>query len=227
MRSVSRQILVLPSPFLGSHPYRPLATALTRLGHAAEVARCPDGATAEALIAAWTAQAGPSTLLVPHSNAGYLAPLVGREAGDIPILFMDAALPPASGRFRLAPDALRRFLAEMVDDDGRLPRWTDWWSPDELADVLPGGWREYVATHAPRVPLSYLDSEVAAPPGWSEGKCAYLAFGRTYADELDFALRCGWPTEVLLGEHLHCTVEADDTAAAVTRLAQRLPTPSN
>ena len=57
------------------------------------------------------------------------------------------------------------------------------------------------------------------PTGWQDGRCAYLAFGSTYADELDLAVRHGWPHRRLDDAgHLHLLVEADETAAAVAAL---------
>ena len=62
----------------------------------------------------------------------------------------------------------------------------------------------------PEVPLSYVDGEVPVPTGWQAGRCAYLAFGSTYAEELELAARHGWPHRRLAGAgHLHLLVEPD------------------
>ena len=73
------------------------------------------------------------------------------------------------------------------------------------------------------MPLSYLDGEVPVPDGWADGRCAYLAFGSTYAEELELARRHGWPHHRLdEAGHLHLLIEPEETAAAIADLASRL-----
>ena len=81
-------------------------------------------------------------------------------------------------------------------------------------------WFERIDAAAPRVPLSYVDTEVVLPPGWPHGSCAYLAFGDTYAEELGRAERAGWPTRRLGGGHLHWLAEPEETAAALMDLVR-------
>ena len=213
-------LLVLPSPFLGPEPYRPVVAALSSRGYAASVAPSPGSPVAGDLLAAWSALAAEldDVVLLPHSNAGYVAPAVSAAAGA-PVVFVDAALPAAPGATRLAPPAFRSHLATLAGPDGRLPRWTRWWPREDLAAVLPDALFDRVDAVLPEVPLSYVDGEVPVPTGWQAGRCAYLAFGSTYAEELELAVRHGWPHRRLAGAgHLHLLVEPDGTAAAVADL---------
>lgn len=216
--------LVLPSPFLGSAAYAPLVDALQTGGDDAAVATYAEPPVADALVAAWSHAAGAleAVVLVPHSNAGYLAPLVSDRCGGLPIVFMDAALPVSAGPSALAPPELSARLAELVAGDGLLPRWTRWWTREDVAATLPDPWFDRVDAVVPEVPLAYVDGEVPVPDGWADGRCAYLAFGSTYADELALAARHGWPHHRLEGAgHLHLLLEPDETAAAVVELASR------
>ena len=216
------RVLVLPSPLLGPVGYQPLAEALRGRGHAATVAECPVPGRPERLVEHWTRAADGVDLLVAHSNAGYLAPAVGARAGGLTVLFADAALPPAQGPTRLAPAELLPTLEELADDGGRLPPWTRWWPVEEMARLLPAPWFGRVDAAAPRLDLDYFLTEVTPPQEWSTSGCGYLAFGTTYAAELEFARDAGWPTAELPGHHLWLLARPDDVAAALDDLADRL-----
>jgi hypothetical protein len=161
-------------------------------------------------------------LVLTHSNGGRYAALA---APGIPVVHIDAALPPASGdEVPMAPRGMLEHLTAMSDDDGVLPPWSRWWPEEEFAQVLPDPRaRADLREHERRMPLSYFRSRLGAPPGWAEQPQAYLAFGDTYAEETDFARAHGWPTTVLDGAlHLHHMVDPDAVAAAVFDLAATL-----
>ncbi len=212
------RLLVLPSPLLGPASYQPLAEALTRRGHQASVAGCREPIRPQELVAAWVADASGAEALIAHSNAGYLAGTVAALSGAGAVLYVDAALPPLHGPTRLAPPGLLATLAGLADGDGRLPPWTRWWPEDETRELLPGTWFDRVDASAPRVGLAYFESEVSPPPGWSEAPAAYLAFGTTYASELELARTAGWSVAQLSGHHLWHLAHPDDVASAVDEL---------
>lgn len=62
-----------------------------------------------------------------------------------------------------------------------------------------------------------------AVPGerWDDLRCAYLAFGDTYADEVGVARSAGWPVEVLPGQHLEMLHHPQRVAQRVVALAGR------
>jgi hypothetical protein len=214
--------LVLPSPFLPGLAYEPWVAALRDVGLDAVLATVPQPPSATELVSLWSGLARRDTLLVPHSNAGYLAPLVSAAVDDAPIVFVDGALPAPAHTTRLAPARFRDFLAALADDDGLLPPWTRWWPRPEYSAVMSDEWFERIDADAPRVPLSYVDTDVALPAGWEDGSRAFLAFGDAYADELDRAERAGWPTRRLDGAHLHWLASPDEAAAALMDLVRGL-----
>ena len=211
--------VVLPSPLLPPTAYEPLLLALDDRGYAAELADASRPVSGSALVERWRQLTAAADLLVAHSNAGYLAPLV-RPQPTTPVVFVDAALPPASGVTRLAPNRFRAQLAILADADGLLPAWTRWWPREAVAEVVPAELVDRIDGDCPRVALGYLDSEVAAPDSWASGPNAYLAFGGTYADELAFATESGWPTSTLMGTHLHFLWDPPGVAEAVDHLAR-------
>ena len=212
---------MLPSPLLGPVAYEPLAAALRERGHPV-VADCPEPIEPQRLITLWSRTAERADVLVAHSNAGYLAPVVSASVGGPPVLFMDAALPPAEGTTRLAPPDFLETLRGLAGSDGRLPPWTRWWPADQMAEVLPGAWFGRVDSAAPRLPLTYFETEILTPEDWATRPCAYLAFGTTYAGEVAFARDRGWPVVELIGHHLWHLQRADEVVEVLERLLIRL-----
>ena len=218
-------VVILPSPLLPGAAYLGLVTALEALGTRVSLADASlaDVENGHDLVARWAAQVRPGTWLLAHSNAGYLAPAVRHAAGGHqPIVFMDAALPPASGPAMLAPRDFREFLAEIADPSGTLPPWTRWWPRADLEEVIPPERFDELDEQCPRMPLSYFDSPVAVPSGWLSKGNAYLAFGDTYAAEIAIADREGWPLHRLIGGHLHLLHDPQGVAATASALAERL-----
>lgn len=215
-------LLVLPSPLLPERAYEPLVGALRRRGADAAIAPAglADGEDAGSLVRRWSDLAGPRTVLVPHSNAGYLAPSVRARAAAVPIVFVDAALPPAAGNTTLVPPGMRSFLADLADEHGVLPPWTRWWPRADLDAVLPADRFADLDGACPQLPLGYFDFRLAVPADWASGPNAYLAFGDTYAIERELAAATGWPHATLRGRHLHFLHEPEAVAEELLALAR-------
>ena len=228
MPRVSADVLVLPSPLLGPAAYGPLATALGSRGAPAAVAELPDGVlTPGAVLEGFVDQlvSSGATLVVAHSNAGYLVPAL-RAARPVPaVVFVDAALPLATADDRtvLAPPQFGEFVAGLPQEDGVLPPWPLWWEAADVGPLFPSqDWLARVTDQAPRLPPSWFTTPVDVPVGWESLPSAYLGFGATYDEELTFARAAGWPVHVLEGHHLHLLSCPDPTARAVLALRGRL-----
>jgi hypothetical protein len=162
-----------------------------------------------------------SIVLIGHSNAGPLLPVIGRSVRQ-PIaayLFVDARL-PHGGKSRLealdggdpAVAAERRVALAT----GRpYPPWTD----EDLADVIPDPERRrmLLAELHPRGP-EYWTERLPQVPGWPNAPCAYLLLSSAYRSEAEDALRAGWPTRELRAGHFHQLVDPPAVADAVLGL---------
>lgn len=199
--------VLVPSPLLGPESWQPVARALRDAGEQAEVVPVED------LIG------GPDVVVVPHSNAGYYAASIPARA----TVYVDAALPLEDGPdVALAPPDFYAFLTGLVDPDGLLPPWTQWWDED-LGDLFPDQeTRARVEAGQPRLPLTYFERRIPVTLGWSSRPSGYLAFGTTYAEEVAFARAAGWPVTEIDGAHLHQLVDPDGVAAAIVALADRV-----
>ncbi len=224
-------VLLLPSPLLPRLTHVPFLDALREVLESrgrvcsVDVADFPYPPTeAAAVLDAFRRRvdrAAPD-LVLTHSNGGRYAALA---APGVPVVHVDASLPAESGEpAPMAPAAVLDHLAETADEDGRLPPWSRWWPEEAVVEVLPDeAARRGLREHEQPVPLAYLRSRLGAPAGWTDGPQAYLAFGDTYADELDLARRHGWPVRRLEGAgHLHHLVAPHLVAEAVTGLADAI-----
>jgi hypothetical protein len=226
------QVVLLASPLLGPAVWRCCASALGDLGWDVLVApgpgRAPRGPRDVLEHLRSVLPVGPPLALVAHSNAGLHLPVVCAERRVLATVFVDAALPAASGATPLAPAAMHDFLRSLAGADGLLPPWTEWWSREQLAGLFPDdASRSTVAAEQQRLPLSYFTATLEAPAGWIDRPAAYLSFGDTYQAERDSAGRWGWRVQTLPGGHLHQLVDPRGVAAAVdVLLRQQLDVPS-
>ena len=213
-------------PLLGASVWAPVADCLRRRGWSVTVAAAPDApGSAQEVLDAFLASlpADGALLLVPHSNAGLYVPALSRRRSVVGTVFVDAALPPDHGETALAPTALYEFLQGLADEAGMLPPWTQWWDDADVAALFPDARvRADVEREQPRIALSYFDTRVAVHPGWRDLPAAYVAFGDTYADEILWAQRSGWPVTTLAGFHLHMLVEPLSVATAIADMLAEL-----
>ena len=144
-------------------------------------------------------------LTVERSVAGYL--------------FVDAGLPAEYGRVPLTPPAFLDLLTTKAGDDGFLPLWTNWWDGADTDALFPDAEvRARVESEQRALPLSYFRGSLPVPAGWDTRPGAYIAFGDTYAEDRQEAVRRGWPVTTLPGHHLHMLVEPRQVAAEIATL---------
>ncbi|MFI7574481.1 hypothetical protein [Micromonospora sp. NPDC049497] len=219
--------VLLTSPFLGPSVWEPAASVLVARGHDVVVPSLPPlplHSPDEVLCAlrdCLPEQGEP--VLVPHSNAGLYVPALVAARPVRAAVFLDAVLPPASGRIPVAPERLRATLRSRVGADGLLPYWSEWWSDSDVAALFPDPQtRRRVEADQRRVPWDYLTADVVVPPGWDSVPTGYVAFGTTYADELQRAADRGWPVRCLDGRHLHMTCDPEVVASTLIEVATEL-----
>lgn len=223
--------VLVHSPSVGPATWAPVAAALERRGHAAVV---PDltGVTAGGgpfwpRVVEAVRAAAPETplVLVAHSNAGLFLPVVkeGLGARVVACVFADAHLPPASGLVRAGQEAFLPFLRELAGPDGVLPRWTDWWSEEDVAPMFPAdpAVRERVVAEQPRLPLGFYTEPIPVPAGWDAVRCSFLWYGPPYDTVAEEARRRGWPVLRTPGRHLHQIVDPEGVTDALRKLSRK------
>lgn len=221
--------VLVHSPSVGPSTWTPVAEVLERRGHAAVVPDLTGVATGEApywpraVEAVRAADPGTPIVLVAHSNAGLFMPVIKEGLGDrvVACVFADAHLPPREGLVRIAEEEFLPFLHDLADDDGVLPRWTDWWNEEDVAAMLPDpAVRAKVVVEQPRLPLGYYTQLLPVPAGWDEVRCSCLWYGPPYDQFAEEARQRGWPVTRVPGAHLHQVVDPEAVAGALLDLSR-------
>jgi len=226
--------VLVHSLLLGPRSWAPVAAALADRGAEAVVPSLVDvtdvdsppfwPAVADRVGAAiGRLPAGRPVVVVAHSNAGPLVPVIV-SASPRPVagcVFVDARLPARAGSTPTATPERLEFLRGRVTA-GRLPPWTDWWPEPEVAALFPDpAIRAAVSAEQPRLPLSYYEQRIPAPAGWDDRPCGYLLFGPSYAAMAREAGERGWAVNEIRGEHLHQLVDPVAVAARLIAMTRR------
>lgn len=182
-------------------------------------------------------KAGQPLVLVAHSNAGAFVPVVRNglarpgkrlaRPGKLlawPVacsVFADATIPSAHGATPNVDEEFLQFLRGLAGPDGRLPRWSDWWAPADIAPLFPDDrTRELVTREQPRLPLAYFTEAVPVPGGWDDHPRVYLRFSPAYQAQAQRAAERGWTVRSLPGEHLHQLADPDGVARSLLEIAR-------
>lgn len=227
--------LLVHSPFLGPSSLRPLADALAAHGHPAVLLDLRPSVVAppvhQRLIGAFDDAIGDAQLAGPvvlagHSGAGPLLPAFADALDDLEIavsalVFVDAGLPTPGRTWReTVPAELYQRMRELAHE-GQLPRWPQWWSPEELAAVVPDeDLRAEILDEAPEVPLAFL-KEPRPGVEWS-GPAGYVALSEAYTADADAAAELGWPVRKLALDHLAPATRPEPVAVAVLEVLAQL-----
>jgi hypothetical protein len=225
--SVRPDLVLVTGPMVGASSWGPTADRLRASGWRVHV---PDILATSDALPPWrelsvhyarlvSLEAAP--ILVGHSLATVV---VADLAGRIPacgLIMVDGEVPPASGPVAPGSDSFREYVAGLADDDGRLPRWSDWRREhsrrsligiDELAqdtDAFATFERDQ-----PRVSLTWFDDRIDLAP-WTHIASGFIQTSDIFEHAADEARRRGWPVVQIKGTHLHPTLRPEETAAAI------------
>jgi len=195
------------------------------------VARVPDLRCAVDPPAGWWDRAADASaamagyepaVVVGHSGAGVLLPMIAaRLAGVRSVVFVDAVVPARTGATGTS-EQLRSFLDDLPVQDGLLPRWSQWWSKDTVAKLLPDpAQRELLEAEQPRLARSFYDLAVPVPQVWPDERVGYLQLSPAYEQAGREAAERGWLVERLDGHHLQLVTRPVEVAERIVHLAGR------
>jgi hypothetical protein len=216
--------LLVHPPLLGPAVWAPAAAVLTAAGHRVTVPdlrpACdpPPGWPERAAAAATDGVTGP-VVIAGHSGAGVLLPLVADRVDAAAVVFVDALVPAPAGP--TAPsDRFRAFLDALPLTDGRLPRWSDWWPPEVMAEAVPDpDLRARIEADQPRLARACYAEPVPVPPSWPPARVGYLRLSPAYTADAEQAAARGWPVETRPGTHLDLVTHPAEVVDAILTLA--------
>src|SRR5919198_1454877 len=207
--------VLVHSPLVGPTSWLPVAEEFARRGREVVVpsllgvaeAPEPKWRHVPEVVRAATAETGAPVVLVGHSGAGLLLPVIADalEVEVAGLVFVDSRLPPPAGRSPLgAPEFMDQLRA--MATGGLLPAWSRWFGLDTMRELVPDErLRADLEADMPRLPLSYFEAAVPLPDGWTSVRpCAYLLLSATpYGQSAAEARAHGWPvTEIHGVQHL-------------------------
>jgi hypothetical protein len=213
-----REIVLVHSPLVGPSSLAPTAEALQRRGCVVYTpcivgSDTPWREAPAAVRAALPVLSGP--VLVGHSAAGLLLPSLAAALNAWGIVFLDAHIPPDVGPTPPTDAAFRPFIEGLPVEQGRVPKWSQWWGPHWLDNLIPDEpAREAFEADLPRLRPEWWDDAVETPP-WDTLRCGYVQTSAVYAGPAAEARARGWPSRVLTGTHLHPFLQPDETALAI------------
>ncbi|MET8365312.1 alpha/beta hydrolase [Micromonospora sp. NPDC005194] len=171
---------------------------------------------------------GQPIVLVAHSNAGLLVPVIVQAVRRpvVGCLFVDARLPPRAGSTPAASPERLAYLRTKVTR-GRLPQWTTWWDEEDVGTLFPDPQTRWaVSAEQPRLPISYYEQHIPVPAGWDHRPCGYLLFGPPYDRMAQESRKRGWDVAEEPGGHLHQLVDPDTVTARIAAMTETWGSPA-
>jgi hypothetical protein len=216
------RFLLVHSPLVGPSTWRFVADVLASLGHEADVPDLRDAAQSadprQFVVAAQSALAPSTEIIAGHSGAGFFLPSIAAPHRGHTLVFVDAKIPPRSGRATPNADFIDRLRSMAVN--GMLPRWSRWWSEEVMTQLLPDPQRRLeIEADLPDVPLAFYETAITIPDNWFTARAGFLLLSESYREDAQEAATAGWPTVELVGGHLDLVNYPDSIARGLVALA--------
>ena len=180
---------------MGPTTTRALASALAGHGWTTVAPDLRDSLSSPLTYAAAATRAAANVdVLVGHSGAGAMLPVIAHDVDATLTVFVDAIVPEATTTFT-ASDRLVALLDQLPIVDGRLPPWHEWWPAEILTRLVPDRrLREALTAENPRLSRAFYDEPVPLPELWWKRRAGFLQLSPAYDDDRARAEQWGWPT---------------------------------
>ncbi|TPW13727.1 MAG: hypothetical protein FD127_1850 [Acidimicrobiaceae bacterium] len=226
-QNLSINVLMIHSPLVGPMTLHRLGARLHELGFEVVVPDLRGALTGprpqwRAILDLAIAAASSVDVIVAHSGAGVLMPLLAEQLSPEVVAFVDAVV-PGDGLTYQASDPFIEFVDSLSHDGPLLPPWHEWWGDDVTARLIPDGdLRDQIAADTPRVPRSFYDDPVPLPSSWmTRHGCCFLQLSPAYDDDRARAEAYEWPTARMAGQHLDVAVKPFAVGESLMSLIER------
>jgi len=218
--------VLIHAPLAGPGTWSLVADELRSRGHDVIVPSLPDAAEAGAPY--WPRYAAAvgrsveelpaerSLMLVAHSGAGLMLPLVRQTTGR-PVeayVFVDAMV-PEDGMLPAEEGYFRRIAV-----DGFIPPFSE--AVLRAVGIDDESIRGRLLSELRPLPLGVYEEPIPVFEGWPDAPCGYIRFTRTlrtaYERFVQRARRQGWAYREVDGNHFHMLVDSKVVAAALLEL---------
>ena len=190
---------MIHSPLVGPLTLGPLGAELRKLGFEVVL---PDLREAlmgprpqwRAIVDLAMAAADSVDVIVAHSGAGVLMPLLAEQLRPDVVAFVDAVVPGDALAYQ-ASELFIGFVDSLSQDGSLLPPWHEWWGDDVMSRLIPDG-----------------DQRRG---------CCFLRLSPAYDDDRARAETYEWPTARMAGQHLDVAVKPVAVCESLMRLIER------
>lgn len=222
--------VLLHSPLVGPFSWALVADALRERGHPAVVPSVRSleqtgppywERHVEAITQSVDAEQPSEVILVGHSGAGRLLPVLGERLAMrvAAYVFVDSDIPTKTeSRLDAMPDEIAQQFRDAAEN-GLLPPWPEEVFKHEIRDDDVR--RRLVAELSP-LPLAVYEEPIPLPPTWPDAACAYIRLSDKYPAAETHAESEGWPIHRFDGDHFFILVEPNSVAAALIQIASEL-----
>jgi hypothetical protein len=223
------KMLMIHSPLVGPLTLAPLAAELRDRGFDVAVPDLRSALTQtrpvwRAIIdlALVAAEENAVDVIVGHSGAGVLLPLLAERLDPAVVVYVDAVVPGSGAIYEPTREFLD-FIDSLPRNDELLPPWHSWWGEETMIRLIPDQeLRAHVITETPSVPRSLYDDPVPLPSGWAtRAGCCYLQISPAYQNDLARSRTYGWPIAHINGQHLDVTAKPNEVAPPLIDLIDR------
>ena len=226
-QTLSISVLMIHSPLVGPLTLGPLGAELCELGFEVVLPDLREGLMGprpqwRAILDLAIAAAESVDVIVAHSGAGVLMPLLAEQLSPDVVAFVDAVVPGDALTYQ-ASEPFLEFVDSLSHDGPLLPPWHEWWGDDAMARLIPDGdLRRRIAADTPRMPRSFYDDPVPLPTGWmTRHGCCFLQLSPAYDDDRVRAETYEWPTARMTGQHLDVAVKPVAVGERLMNLIER------
>ena len=148
--------------------------------------------------------------LVMHSAAG--AFMAALQEGLPPemsgYIFVDSRLPQENANLSAQDTRGTVEQRKAMARDGMLPRWSDWFGPEVMKEVLPN---ERIRAHFLKelrpIPVGLFEEPLQTPNGWPDITSGFVRLSEFYKPLTEQARVYGWPVIEKDVGHLHMLVQ--------------------
>lgn len=167
------------------------------------------------------AEPGAIDVLVVHSGAGPLAPILAHRLQPAAVAYIDAVVPGLGTEHHPSAESAE-FLDRLPVVDGRLPPWHEWWEPKVMSELVPDPTlRATITAETRALPRALCTLPIPLPDKWPSGACHYLQLSPAYAEHRARAIAYGWPTAAIEVGHLGLVTHPAEIAAWLLDLPRR------
>lgn len=181
----SQSFVLIHSPLVGKFTWKAVAKQLTASGHEVHIPDLDDKKKSKHPF--WKQEVDSidltveNPIIVGHSAAGAILPIIGEKLGAIGYIFVDAVLTFESTTrldlLRLEDSEFAQSIEAYLSGGGKYPDWTD----EQLIDMIPSAKiRKKLIKHMHPRDIRFFRETIDIPNNWNHVPCGYIQLTDRY-----------------------------------------------